>query len=373
MFLAFLCAAVGTLPAPTGNYPIGTRVRHLTDGSRQDPVKPRMHREIMVQFWYPTNHRKGEKESYLPDPRFGEVLIQQQYYLQDKALLTSWKHLKTHAFKNAQPDHAQLWPILLLEPGLGMPRENYTAFCEDLASHGYFVAAIDPPRGGLTLLPDGQVLSAGDDAANNDPNKLDGKVAEWAGDMSFVLSTLSAESKKWSIDVKKVGALGHSMGGSAALQAAQSDSRVVAALDMDGTGGVTGLDQGAKKPMVFLKSNPNYSDADLAKLHRTRAQWEAMGKNGPKMFEPLSPAIKSEPVYQFAIRDTGHLSYSDAPFLFPNTITRFSDHPLPAERTLRVTMEITRGFFDHYLKGQAWNVPDQSQMPWPEVQFKRLY
>jgi pimeloyl-ACP methyl ester carboxylesterase len=203
--------------------------------------------------------------------------------------------------------------------------------------------------------------------------KQHAKTVEWAKDDGFVLTEIFKHARDYSVDINKVGALGHSMGGSAALQAAIDDRRVDAAVDMDGSGGVEGLESGAPAPMLFLKSNPNYSDEDLAKLHRTRAQWEAMGKSGPKMFPPLVPGIESKPVYQFSIRDTGHLSYSDAPFLFPNTITRFSSHPLAADRTLKVTMEITRGFFDHYLKGVAWPVPYEKQMPWAEAEFVKLY
>jgi hypothetical protein len=190
--------------------------------------------------------------------------------------------------------------------------------------------------------------------------------------MSFVLTDLSRQASQFSIDTKRVGALGHSMGGSAALQVAVDDHRIQAALDMDGSGGVTGLENGARVPMLFLKSNPNYSDEDLTKLHRTREQWEAMGKSGPKMFPPLAAGVKSQDVFQFSIRDTGHLSYSDAPFLFPNTITRFSDHSLPAERTLVVTMGITRGFFDHYLKDQPWTLI-HLDLSWPEVEVKKIY
>lgn len=361
------------LPRPSGSLRIGTQVLHFVDATRPDPVDPAFKREIMAQYWYPTSATTGRYAPYLPDSRFLKVLIDRTYYLQDKSLLQAWGKLKTHALLNVGVSRKERWPVLLLEPGLGMPRANYTAFCEDLASHGYFVASIDPTRGGLTILPSGRILDAGDDKANSDPAQQNKKTAEWAADFEFVLSQLQASADKLSIDSSRVGVLGHSMGGSAALQAAQDDSRISAALDMDGSGGVVGLDKGARVPMLFLKSNPNYSDADLAKLGRTREQWKAMGKKGPKMFPPLAPGVTSKPVFQASIRDTGHLSYSDAPFLMPNTITRFSNHSLAPKKTLDLTMRITRGFFDQYLRGKPWPVLSNLKSPWDQVTLAKLY
>ena len=364
--------AITILPKPTGPYRLGTGVIHMVDPTRPDPVDKKHKRDLMVQLWYPTDQVRGKRAPYLIDKRFDKVLIDRTYYMQDKSLLESWATLQTHALENARVSHQQKWPIILLEPGLGMPRANYTTYCEELASHGYFVAAIDPTRGGLTILPDGRILDAGDDPANNNPAQQNKKVAEWAADMSFVLTKISARSKTYFVDTKNVGAIGHSMGGSAALQVSLTDKRITAVVDLDGSGGIDWPSNGIPKPMLFLKENPNYSDADLAKRGRTRAQWEAMGKSGPKMFPPLKEGVKSKPAFQFSIRDTGHLSFSDAPFLFPNTITRFSGHSLPAERTLHLINSLTLGFFDHCLKGKPW--PESSgKTPWPEVEFKRLY
>lgn len=361
------------LPAPSGSLLVGTRVAHFTDPDRADPVERQRKREIMVQYWYPTKKSGGRKASYLTDSRLLKALLADSYYMQSPEGLKAWREIVTHATLNAPVSRRKKWPLLLLEPGLGMPRANYTTFCEELASHGYFVAAIDPTRGGITVLPDGRVLNAGDDPALDDPTKQDLKTAEWAGDFRYVIGHLLRQAGALSLDKTKIGTMGHSMGGSAALQAALDDPRILAAVDMDGSGGVVGLSKGVRAPMLFLKSDPNYSDADLAKLGRTRAQWEEMGKKGPKMFPPLQAGVRSKPVYQMSIRDTGHLSYSDAPFVMPNTITRFSNHSLPAQRTLKLVMSLTKDFFDHYLLGKRWHVLETGQAPWEEVKVTRVY
>jgi dienelactone hydrolase len=346
---------------------------HFVDTQKADPVEPARKREIMAQYWYPTDQTGGARASYLPDAGLLEALLAQNYYMQSNERLNGWKDIQTHAVLDAPVSRRRKWPILLLEPGLGLTRASYTTFCEELASNGYFVAAIDPTRGGVAVLPDGRVLSANDDPALGDPTKQNVKTAEWSGDFSFILGQLLEQASHLSLDTRKVGTLGHSMGGSAALQAALDDRRILAAVDMDGSGGVVGLDRGARVPMLFLKSDPNYSDADLAKLGRTRAQWEAMGKRGPKMFLPLQPGTHSKPVYQISIQDTGHLSYSDAPFVMPDTITRFSSHSLPAQRTLFLVTRLTRGFFDHYLLGKPWPVIESHHLPWSEVTVTQLY
>lgn len=42
-----------SLPAPTGQYQLGTMEIQLVDQARQDPWKPDHKREIMISIWYP--------------------------------------------------------------------------------------------------------------------------------------------------------------------------------------------------------------------------------------------------------------------------------------------------------------------------------
>ncbi len=344
------------LPAPTGASPVGTTVLHLTDKSRKDPIHPDRLREVMVQFWYPAAAKStGLKMHYIPDDRLLQALIKGGYYSQSEDQLKSWGSTLTHATMNASIRPGKPLPVLLLMPGLGMPRSNYTIYSEDLASHGYFVASIDPPYGGETMLPDGHHLSASEDAMNGDPEKYPIRVHDWALDAKFVLDRLTEMNRakpqtlvSGLLDVKAVGVFGHSMGGTAAFEATILDPRFQAAIDLDGQPAGECMTKGIPVSVLALRSDPNYSDADLAKRGRTRETWNKMGEAGRAAWSQLASKAQNT-VTSVAIRDTGHLSYSDAPYMMPSTITQFSDHSLAPEATIRMTLRLIREYFDWML------------------------
>jgi predicted dienelactone hydrolase len=153
-----------TLPEPTGAYRVGTAIFHLTDTSRPDSLskKPGQFRELMFQVWYPTDlTAKGKTAPYVPNPALLQALKDEQHDGQDPAMLDSWKNVNTRAILNAPLSRKrEKFPLLFFSHGLGEPRTNYTALSQDLASHGYIVVCIDHPYGGITVLPDGRVISA---------------------------------------------------------------------------------------------------------------------------------------------------------------------------------------------------------------------
>jgi pimeloyl-ACP methyl ester carboxylesterase len=381
MFLLCLAAAIQViaveLPLPSGSSAVGTTVLHLTDHSRPDPVRPELKREVMVQCWYPIIPSGRPKAAYFPDGRLLSDLALDGYYGQSAEQLESWRSLSTHAELDASIKSGRPLPILLLLPGLGIARSNYTIFCEDLASHDYFVAAIDPPYGGETILPNGRRLSANDDAANGDPKQLAAKVREWALDARFVLDQLSELDRKDSkskfagkLSVQRVGAFGHSMGGSAAFDATLLDSRFIAAADLDGAPTGESVTKGLTVTTLRMRSDPNYSDADLAKLGRTRQRWEEMGREGSELWATLARNAKAS-YYTVSIRDTGHLSYSDAPYVMPSTITRFSNHSLPADQTQTTTLRYLRAFFDMALRKKGAGLFAEGARPLDGVTITR--
>src|SRR5262249_23324327 len=134
-------------------------------------------------------------------------------------------------------------PLLIFSPGDGMIRELYTAQLEDLASHGYVVAAITHVYDGfVTIFPDGSsVVYDGkrwpsQPSVEGEPNL---NQLEWhADDIRFVLDELSHAPSSapfaGRLEVARVGAFGHSFGGIAAAHACQKDERIKACLNEDG-------------------------------------------------------------------------------------------------------------------------------------------
>src|SRR5262249_12637338 len=173
------------------------------------------------------------------------------------------------------------------------------------------------------------------------------------------------------IDLQRVGILGHSLGGATALEACRLDPRFKAGADLDGApfGKVTV--EGLKRPTLILRSGPIYSDEDLAKKGRTRAQWEEMGRQGRAMWESLFQKSKSVTVYSIKINGAGHMSYSDAPFVMPDTITRFGGRIIDAKRGYEIMIHYILAFFDKYLNGKSSELLDGPNSTYEEVTAER--
>ena len=373
------------LPEPTGNFHIGTVIFHLTDKSRADALskKPRQFRELTFQVWYPTDlEPKGATAPYILNPVLLQALKNEPHDSQDPALLNNWKTVRTFATVKAPLSRkSEKYPLLFLSHALGEPRTLYTALSQELASHGYIVVCIDHPYGGITALPDGRVISTADDPEAGNPEATAKQVEVWAKDASFVLDRMTAPSKTEVaqvgrfaryVDLQRIGILGHSLGGAAALEACRVDSRFKAGADLDGApfGRVTM--EGLKKPTLIMRSGPIYSDEDLAKRGRTRAQWEEMGRQGRAMWDSLFQKSKNVMVYSIKINGAGHMSYSDAPFVMPDTITRFGGQIIDAKRGHEIMSHYIRDFFDKYLNGKNSELLDGSQTFYAEVTAERF-
>jgi pimeloyl-ACP methyl ester carboxylesterase len=374
-----------TLPEPSGAYAVGTAISHLTDASRPDTLakKPGQFRELIFQLWYPTDVApKGETAPYIPNPALLQALKDEPHDGQAPALIDAWKDIRTAATLDAPLSRKiAKCPLLFFSHGLGESRSTYTAFAQDLASHGYIVVCIDHPYGGITILTDGRVISTGDDPDAGSTEATPRMVEAWARDASFVLDRLASPAKTDGaalervarhIDLSRVGMLGHSLGGAAALEACRADSRFKACVDLDGApfGKVT--QEGVKRPTLVMRSQPIYSDEDLAKRGRTRAQWEEMGRQGKLMWDSMLPRDKSTPVYTVKPKGTGHMSYSDAPFVMPDTITRFGGRIIDARRGYEIITRYILAFFDKYLDGKPSDLLDGTNSPYPEAPVERV-
>jgi pimeloyl-ACP methyl ester carboxylesterase len=159
------------------------------------------------------------------------------------------------------------------------------------------------------------------------------------------------------IDWSKVGAAGHSIGGLVAIATCQRDARVRSCANLDG--GVASPDRepladfvatGITTPALFLRSQPVYSDADFARRGMTRAQWEKRGEGGKLALDSLIARSRG-PVWMAGIRGTGHLSFSDAPFVMSSAITRFGGKVIDPAVGLHLIAATLRAFFDQEFNG----------------------
>ena len=196
--------------------------------------------------------------------------------------LASLVNVRTHAILDAPPaEGPEKLPVLVFSHGFGGSPSAYTALLEDLASHGYAVLSIvHPYEAAAATLADGQVISLFDEAGKPRPafrnviteweredetmaavtkeateegqlRLLRGYLAglratnatleRWVADTKLVLDRLS-ELPKTSVagrlasrlDLGRLGALGHSMGGVTSGQFCLEDRRCRAGLNLDG-------------------------------------------------------------------------------------------------------------------------------------------
>jgi hypothetical protein len=132
-----------SVPAPTGPHHVGATVLDLKDTSRADPWVPTDPlRELMVTMWYPIDVNHGSTIQYeTPAESEGYVAGKQ---LEDYLSPDSLSEVPTHAYLDAPPaGRPHSLPLIVLSPGYTGQRSSLTSLAEDLASHGYGVAAID--------------------------------------------------------------------------------------------------------------------------------------------------------------------------------------------------------------------------------------
>lgn len=257
---------------------------------------------------------------------------------------------------------------------------NYTSLAEELASHGIFFALVESPFAGVMLLPGGKVLQETGDRLESAAGHREA-VEEWCQDLRSALNRLAGEDGDASlaafaatIDWTRIATIGHSSGGLVALQFGMIDERVRAGISIDGglvtpegeplAGCVTG---GVAKPALILRSKPLYGEADFARRGLTREQWEARGAAGKAALEALAARSRA-PLVVAAVAGTGHFIFSDAPFVMPAAITRFSGEVIDARRGWLVITGAIRAYLDELLAAQPGRAFAGALEQFPELE-----
>ncbi len=96
------------LPEPTGSYPVGTTTYDFLAPNRDEIYTPQPNdkRELVVQFWYPSEVVSGAT----PAPYLSEVVartLAQQQGLPPDVLVNLVHSIQTHAIKEGFQGHAR--------------------------------------------------------------------------------------------------------------------------------------------------------------------------------------------------------------------------------------------------------------------------
>ncbi|MEE1736323.1 alpha/beta hydrolase [Streptomyces sp. BE147] len=360
-----------TLPRPTGTYAVGRDTFLLTDHSRQDPWVPEAGaRELMVSVDYPARRHGGGTPAPYMTPEEARLYLATGDL--DKIIPPAVvAATRTHAREDARPAGGR-FPLVLLSPGFGTPRATLTGLAEELASRGYVVATVDHAYESTGVsLPDGRVLTcAACDALEETPDtearqKLLATVSAGRGtDLSFVLDRLTGERRNGShlrawrhadmIDPHRVGAAGHSIGGSAAVSTMATDRRVDAGINLDGTfyGRVPQSGLGGR-PFMLLGTAADHSPGSAD----TSWKEDFARLDGWKRW--------------LTVTGSGHFTFTDTPELAEQLGLEDPAVPLSATRSTEITRGYVTAFFDRHLRDRNRPLLNGPTPANPEVVFHR--
>ena len=375
------------LPTPTGPHQIGRVSFDWVDEDRAEIYSsdPADRRELVVWVWYPASPAAGaERAAYLPEPwaPVGQML----------ALETDG--VRSNAVDGAPvaADQAR-YPVLLLSPS-GFPPLLLAATAEELASHGYLVAGVNHTyEPTVTVFSDGRV-AAGNPAAtagalgpqtgaHDEVFARRGAVCDYkAADLASVADQLERMTAaggaglEGRLDLSRIGALGHSFGGNAALEWCRTDPRGRAAANLDGAlwseVGRVGLDRPALQILGPHEEFDVSSDVAVENGMAPDAAWfdaeKAITFGGWRTVQD-----HAHPGYTARISGASHLSFMDVPFLpvaegSPVT-SMLAATTIAPERMWRITTDLLLGFFGRHLSGRSGPLLEDPSARYPEVTF----
>lgn len=374
LFCAVLPGAAQNLPAPTGAYQIGHHRYEWTDATRTEILSPdSSKRRLVADVWYPAEASTNAVTPYLDTMSFYHAFGASglRSFLGERAAgIIRSGAVHTHAKEDAAFDHRiGKVPVIFFSHGMGMITQVYTAQIEELVSHGCLVVALTHPYDSWLVSFGGtdfitierkQRAQAGttEEAHIAYENK---RVEVWAADISFALDQITALNKKGShgpftghIDLSKVGAMGHSVGGRAAARACQLDNRIKACADQDGVAMmlpyyIAANGSGMKQPFLLFERDRNQppTDEDLRQMKMSRKEVEDLVSQLRAGKEATLRATGGSYHVLLQFDSSTHMSFSDLPILDAKNNVQLAS----ATRVLKVTCRYTNEFFDKTLRG----------------------
>lgn len=294
-------------PALNGPYEVGIQTIQLTDQRRTEIYSnnPADKRSLMVQMWYPSADnltKKAQKHPYLgPKMPILQKAVAGYYGIPEWMSRLMLNGIATHVYQNAPLSQNQkMYPVILFSHGLlgSIPSDMYVIILEHLASNGYVVLNIDHPYfSGLTLYPDGRIVSSHELNAQfqkmspEEQKEFQTKAIDiYKADVQFVLNQLNVlnqdpESILYQhLDLNRIGVMGHSAGGTAAIELCRIDNRCKAAIDLDGWYDQAIGHEPIKKPLLLLFGSQSIEVTEptaeyLARKNITREQYYEREQN----------------------------------------------------------------------------------------------
>lgn len=358
IFLLLCVLAIGALlyftpilrpfPQPSGPYGVGVTTKQFVDSDRQEIHNPTSKRELVVDFYYPTD-KVTPAQLYPYKPAYTKALIDvyaQHTWIPHFIIRQLLSGGKSYANPNGTIASGS-FPVILFSHGIGGD-PNYSVYLEELASHGYIIAAVYHTYDmEVTVFPDGRIIELSaelrDMIDKNDRSRIypyRGQAHKiWLQDLQFLIAELSSLNENpdslfyKKLDLSKIGAMGHSHGGGVVIDLVKNDNRVKAGIDMDGWTRTANSTQAFNKPFMTLVTNSFILDEPFT---GGLTGWDVFLKN----------MQKNKDAHLVRIPGSNHGSFTDD----IQTKWPLGMRAAKANTTRKWIQSIIRKFFDKYLK-----------------------
>ncbi|MEP7191321.1 MAG: alpha/beta hydrolase [Actinomycetota bacterium] len=300
-YVALRSRAAVDLPVPTGPFAVGRVVDTATDSARGD-------RKLSLWTWYPAITGSDATAEYAPGA-WGGLAI--GLPLGETRL----DRIHDIARVSANPAVGR-FPLVILLPGLGFSAPQYAVLAEELASRGYVVVGVTPTGSANLTVVDGQAVASTAEGNPSDfageQNAHDRTIGErllptWVGDARFAAdwtaSPAGAGLLEGHVDLAHLAFIGHSFGGTTALQACHDDQRCRVGVNLDGAIYGSVATKGLDVPSLLLGHDGSCITGDCS---RTTATDRADAAAAETFI-----AASAAPVQRATVNGTGHLNFTD--------------------------------------------------------------
>jgi dienelactone hydrolase len=313
-----------------------------------------------------------------------------EYHVIDTSRKEMYPHDAAHSYREFMMHvwipvvYAQQCPLILFSHGLGdnFNGMTYTKLCEYCVSHGYVVASVSHTHGCKSIqFSDGRVAPYLFPASiHYQPNKhmFDIEADIWLEDMLCALNecvrqNISENSALYNaIDMSRIGVMGHSLGGSAAIALARQDDRISAVINLDGPLYGTDIMQPIHQPlMVIIGSSVEFGSAWFGRVtipSHAAFFWRWCFNNAwlPQLNTFMS--LLHTDVYTITIDGIVHDMFSDAA-LTPDPV--IAQWLIDGAHAHTIIHSYIGAFFDCYLKYQYVPLIHELVSCWPNVTVEK--
>lgn len=331
---SFMFTAYDGLPT-SGDYSVAMSKAILVDESRTEEFETDgSKREVPIYFFYPENAADSEK-----------------------------------------------FPLVVFSHGaFGFYKSNYSTY-EELASNGYVVIATEHPyhsmftedTSGKTITVSPEFMS-GIFLVNTDGTSEETIFelsSEWlklrCDDINFVLDSVKSTAGElpeyWHTDeseniikalsmtdTDKIGVMGHSLGGAAAVSVGRTRNDISAVIDLDGT--MLSEITGVENEINIVRTDPY--PVPLLAVDNDEHHFSAIELKEENI--PYANNIVCDNAvccYRTYFAGAGHMNFTDLPLFSPPLANMLGTGSVDAEKCMMTVNKMTREFFDSYLKGKG--------------------